>query len=121
MSRDRAAPEIVMQWLAQLNTLQSACAPQTSIEFDALALTEQALEVKQVYQTQIVGLDYFETHPQGQAILTEVHRHLRLLETQSLFLKTARSVAKQHQQQQLMGEHVYAIVNFMQAVLTPIS
>lgn len=119
MSGDRADPEIMTQWLGQLQTLQFACTAKTSAAIDPLALTQQALVIKQIYQTQIVGLDCFETHPQGQGILTEVHRRLRLLETQGLFLKTARSSAKQQQQQQLMGEHAYAILTLMQALQRP--
>lgn len=117
MTHDSTELETIDYWLGQLQTLQSACTHQSVIEADILALMQQASEVQQVYQTEIACLAFFENHPQGQAILTEVHRYLRLMETQCLFLKTARSPAKQQQQQTMLHQHVSAIFELMQALL----
>ncbi|NEO84831.1 MAG: heterocyst frequency control protein PatD [Spirulina sp. SIO3F2] len=118
MPRNRTELETINHWLGQLQTLQSTCTHQSTIAADSLALMQQASEVQQVYQTEIACLALFENHPQGQAILTEVHRYLRLVETQCLFLKTARSSAKQQQQQTVLGQQISAIIELIQALLS---
>ncbi|MGB0562473.1 MAG: heterocyst frequency control protein PatD [Spirulinaceae cyanobacterium] len=103
---------IFQAWLEQLQSVQSICTQgQWSIA------QQQYQDVQQVYQTQIVTLNLLKSKPQHQRLLTEIHRRLRLLETQLLFLKTARSPTKQQQQRTLAIEHLSAILELAQAIL----
>lgn len=103
--------EHLQAWLAKIRQLQSAL-PQLAIQ--PSRLQTQYLEVQQVYQTQITCLDVFDTHPKGQSIHTEIHRLLRLINTQFLFLQTARSLEKQQQQRRILCEHLSSVTQFIQ-------
>lgn len=111
MSSHSSPVEPLQAWLAKIEQLQSAL-PQ--LAFKPSMLQTQYSEVQQVYQTQITCLDVFDTHPKGQSVLTEIHRLLRLLNTQFLFLQTARSPEKQQQRRQLLGEYLLNIVQLVQ-------
>ncbi|MEM8638874.1 MAG: heterocyst frequency control protein PatD [Cyanobacteria bacterium P01_G01_bin.54] len=102
----------LLAWLEQLQSLQTACR-----QGQITIAQEQYQVVHQVYQTQIVTSALLGSGSQNQRLLTEIHRRLRLLETQFLFLKAARSPAKQQQQQTLLVEHLSAILEFGQAIL----
>ena len=70
-----------------------------------LTVQAQLMEVKQVYQTTILSLDLESLDARFRPLVTEIHRLIRLLETQGMFLKLARTEAAiAHRQQQYLEQ-----------------
>jgi hypothetical protein len=72
------------------------------------------LEVKQVYQTTILRLDLESLDAQSRSIVTEMHRLMRLLETQLMFLKSARTEGAITQRQRQILEHLNQFVHLLE-------
>ncbi|WP_139276518.1 heterocyst frequency control protein PatD [Spirulina major] len=70
--------------------------------------------IKQVYQTTILRLDLERLDPQSRSIVTELHRLIRLLETQLMFLKSARTEAAIALRQQQTLEHLNHFIQLLE-------
>ncbi|MCU0532955.1 MAG: heterocyst frequency control protein PatD [Hydrococcus sp. Prado102] len=86
------------------------------------ALSEKLQQVKQVFQKEVMPLESDEL--QGDlafrfaSVQTEIHRALRLLGTDILFLRSSKQVATSQQRLSVVRDRVNQIIGYCQVMLT---
>jgi uncharacterized protein YukE len=86
------------------------------------ALSEKLQEVKQVFQDEVMPLESDEL--QGDlafrfaSVQTEIHRALRLLGTDMMFLRSSKQVATSGQRLSAVRDRVNQIISYCQGMLT---
>lgn len=72
------------------------------------------LKVRQVYQTTISPLEFDQLGGRGRSLLTEIHRLGRLLDTQALFLQSARTPEAIHKRQGDFVKHLNQAIQLLE-------
>ncbi|MBD2580022.1 heterocyst frequency control protein PatD [Oscillatoria sp. FACHB-1406] len=84
-------------------------------------LSEEFTAVQQLYQEKIVTLSHqgidFASAPRYQSLQTEIHRTLRLLQADLLFLKAARKSDTVLERQRTCLQHVKQLIGYCSAIL----
>jgi CII-binding regulator of phage lambda lysogenization HflD len=86
------------------------------------ALSEKLQEVKQVFQDEVMPLESEEL--QGDlafrfaSVQTEIHRALRLLGTDMMFLRSSKQAATSQQRLSAVRDRVNQIISYCQGMLT---
>jgi CII-binding regulator of phage lambda lysogenization HflD len=86
------------------------------------ALSEKLQEVQRVFQTEVMPLESDEL--QGEiasrfiSVQTEIHRALRLLGTDILFLRSSKQVATSQQRLSVVRDRINQIISYCQVILT---
>ncbi|MEA5419113.1 heterocyst frequency control protein PatD [Spirulina sp. CCNP1310] len=75
---------------------------------------EHFLKVRQVYQTTISLLEFDQLGGRERSLLTEIHRLGRLLETQALFLQSARRVEAIAKRQGDFVKHLNQVIQLLE-------
>jgi hypothetical protein len=74
-------------------------------------------QVREIFQLQIVNLSGEELTPQQRSIHIEIHRSWRLLETDLLFLRSARQAATLRARLKSLSERLNCIITYCQVLL----
>ncbi|TVQ63691.1 MAG: hypothetical protein EA366_01920 [Spirulina sp. DLM2.Bin59] len=72
------------------------------------------LKVRQVYQTTISPLEFDQWGGRERSLLTEIHRLGRLLETQAVFLQSARTPEAIEKRQGDFVKHLNQVIAILQ-------
>ncbi|MGH2413606.1 MAG: heterocyst frequency control protein PatD [Microcystaceae cyanobacterium] len=106
------------QLLDALLTLQQLA---TETEPDVQALQERFELVQHVFQGQIMGLSVEELQPsilvKWQSVRTEIHRALRLLGTEMLFLRSAKDVATYQRRLVTLRDRLAQLIGYAQVMI----
>ncbi|MEO1402902.1 MAG: heterocyst frequency control protein PatD [Cyanobacteria bacterium J06635_1] len=78
------------------------------------------VSLNMLFQTQIRAqvMAGIQQSDSGVSIITEMHRHLRLLGVDLNFLRAAKQLATQQQRQQLVEQRLASLKEFSQGLLT---
>ncbi len=103
------------QALEQLQTIVNS----TDLRLPALQAKYQ--EVQQLYVSQIVSLSVDDVAPdytsRWQSFQTEIHRQMRLLQTDILLLQASRSSATTLSRTSVASDRINSLIQFCQALL----
>lgn len=84
-------------------------------------LSEEFTGVQQLYQEKIVTLSHegidLAIAPRYQSLQTEIHRTLRLLQTDFLFLNAARQSATVRERQRSCLQQIERLIGYCRAIL----
>ncbi|PSO50815.1 MAG: hypothetical protein BRC40_15055 [Cyanobacteria bacterium QH_8_48_120] len=115
-------PPIHLQRYQKLLTLleqlqQSATAP----NFEGTDLKKDFQKVQQFFQNQVMTLTSEELDPEvaarWQSLQTEIHRSLRLLQTDVMFLQASRQATTSQQRQARLCDRVEQLIGYVKALL----
>lgn len=88
---------------------------------DVASLFEVGQEVQSYFQSKILPLPTAELIPQQEihlrSLQTEIHRTLRLILTDLLFLKTAKTLAIQTQKRQILCDRLALALGYCQQLI----
>jgi hypothetical protein len=88
---------------------------------DVASLFEVGQEVQSYFQSKILPLPTAELSPQQEihlrSLQTEIHRTLRLILTDLLFLKTAKTLAIQTQKRQILRDRLALALGYCQQLI----
>ncbi|MEM8805432.1 MAG: heterocyst frequency control protein PatD [Cyanobacteria bacterium P01_G01_bin.38] len=107
----------VQEFDRQLANLQALLAHSS----DAFADLQSALvSLNTLFQTQVRAQAMTDIEPPeaGVSIITEMHRHLRLLGVDLNFLRAAKQLSTRQQRQQLVEQRLASLKEFSQGLLT---
>ncbi|MEQ8537452.1 MAG: heterocyst frequency control protein PatD [Coleofasciculus sp. D1-CHI-01] len=92
-----------------------------SQELDQTEIQERFQAVKQLFQGRIITLNPDEVHQEQVSIWqsrqTEIHRHIRLLETDMLMLRTARHSATVQSRVAIIRDRLNTLIQYCSAML----
>jgi hypothetical protein len=69
------------------------------------------------FEHELLSLPPCETAPLFEQVRVEMHKQLRLLGTDLLFLQTAKQIEKQQQRLKMMGDRVQLLLNYCDGLL----
>ncbi|MEO0946931.1 MAG: heterocyst frequency control protein PatD [Cyanobacteria bacterium J06641_5] len=99
----------------------SAASESAVVVFDAGDLNGRVRTLQQQFQAQILPLAASELPPElavaWQALQTELHRNLRLLQTETLHLQAARQPQTQQQRLQTVRDRLDSAISQVRSVL----
>jgi hypothetical protein len=92
-----------------------------SLPLDAIALLEKWQLIQQVFQSQILKLNSEELDlaiaPRWQSLQTEIHRTLRLLEADMMFLRSSRQSATVQRHLVSLRDRLETLLGYCQVLL----
>lgn len=111
----RPSYEAFQHTLLQVQALLSRANP------DVRAVQEAFLEAQQLFQIQIVSLDWAlldsESVTRVQSVHTEINKQLRMLGMDVVFLQTARQSLTVQKRQAQMGDRLTLLLNYCEMLL----
>ncbi len=92
------------------------------VKEQVMGLNQLLQKAQTIFQTNVLSLNYEELTPdlhyQVQSCQTEMHKQLRLLAMDVLFLQSARQVATVQQRQQQIGDRLLTLINYCDVLLS---
>lgn len=92
-----------------------------SVNTETRSRTQAFEQVQEVFQRQIANLtsdDLDPVHPSRiQPYLTEMHRQMRLLQMDVMFLQASRNLTTTQQRQLTMSDRIKSLISYCEALL----
>lgn len=108
----------IEEFLQAIARLQKTAEPADNLEDASLERTFQ--EVQQISTSLILGGNGDDSNqalaPRIQSILTEIHRQMRLLQMDVMFLKASRQSATALTRQRIMSDRIKTLIGYCEAL-----
>ncbi len=91
------------------------------VKEQAMGLNQLLQKAQTIFQLDVLSLDAAELTPdlhyQVQSCQTEIHKHLRLLAMDVMFLHSARQLQTVQQRQQQISDRLLTLINYCDVLL----